>query len=244
MVLCPTLHQHDREVTLLDGLMHGTTDGASSMLPEESNEELRALQRAAIRSSSSILASRSTRVSRRLRGARLGRARRDGASARARAPPHRRDHGPAGLDREHGAAERLFAALAAAGVMRRPGAVVESELPDRRRRGCGGGDARRCPIGRPRSSRSATTSPWAPCAPLVPWGCGCPRGHLGRGLRRLEQASNVRPPLTTVRQPLAEMGRMAIGLLLRLLEHRRVEALSVELATKLVVRESTAALRA
>src|SRR4051794_3832755 len=27
MVLCPTLHQHDREVTLLDRLMHGMTDG-------------------------------------------------------------------------------------------------------------------------------------------------------------------------------------------------------------------------
>ena len=38
MVLCPTLHHHEREVTLLDRLMHGTTDGAVLMLPEESNE--------------------------------------------------------------------------------------------------------------------------------------------------------------------------------------------------------------
>ena len=45
MVLCPTLHQHEREVTLLDRLMHGTTDGAVLTLPEETNEELRALQR-------------------------------------------------------------------------------------------------------------------------------------------------------------------------------------------------------
>ena len=44
IVLCPTLHQHEREVTLLDRLMHGTTDGAVLMLPEESNAELRALQ--------------------------------------------------------------------------------------------------------------------------------------------------------------------------------------------------------
>ena len=29
MVLCPTLHEHDREVTLLQRLRHGTTDGAS-----------------------------------------------------------------------------------------------------------------------------------------------------------------------------------------------------------------------
>ena len=45
VVLCPTLHQHEREVTLLDRLMHGTTDGAVLMLPEESNDELKALQR-------------------------------------------------------------------------------------------------------------------------------------------------------------------------------------------------------
>src|SRR5919197_6563882 len=45
VVLCPTLHEHEREVTLLDRLMHGTTDGAILMLPEESNAELKALQR-------------------------------------------------------------------------------------------------------------------------------------------------------------------------------------------------------
>src|ERR1700712_305264 len=45
MVLCPTLHHHEREVTLLDRLMHGTTDGAVLMLPEESNDELKTLRR-------------------------------------------------------------------------------------------------------------------------------------------------------------------------------------------------------
>ena len=33
MVLCPTQHEHDREVTLLERLMQGTTDGAVLMLP-------------------------------------------------------------------------------------------------------------------------------------------------------------------------------------------------------------------
>ena len=45
MVLCPTLHQHERELALLDRLMHGTTDGAVLMLPEESNDELKVLRR-------------------------------------------------------------------------------------------------------------------------------------------------------------------------------------------------------
>ena len=34
---------------------------------------------------------------------------------------------------------------------------------------------------------------------------------------------------------------MAVSLLLRLLDHQRVEAMNIELATRLVVRESTAA---
>jgi LacI family transcriptional regulator len=55
-----------------------------------------------------------------------------------------------------------------------------------------------------------------------------------------EQATNTTPALTTVRQPLAEMGRMGVSLLLRLLEKRRVEGMRIELQTRLVVRESTA----
>ena len=48
------------------------------------------------------------------------------------------------------------------------------------------------------------------------------------------------PALTTVRQPLAEMGRMAASVLLRPLANRRVEPLGIELETRLVVRDSTA----
>src|SRR5215469_1848455 len=43
MVLCPTHHELEREVTLLERLMHGTTDGAVLILPEESGDELSAL---------------------------------------------------------------------------------------------------------------------------------------------------------------------------------------------------------
>ncbi|MGW4807033.1 LacI family DNA-binding transcriptional regulator [Kitasatospora sp. NPDC004272] len=47
------------------------------------------------------------------------------------------------------------------------------------------------------------------------------------------------PALTTVRQPLEELGGLAVSLLLRLLEGTAVEALHVELATELIVRDST-----
>ncbi len=53
------------------------------------------------------------------------------------------------------------------------------------------------------------------------------------------EASLVYPALTTVRQPLAEMGRMGVTQLCRLLGGRNMEALHVELATKLIVRECT-----
>ena len=36
----PDPHEHDREVSLLERLMHGTTDGALLILPEESPDEL------------------------------------------------------------------------------------------------------------------------------------------------------------------------------------------------------------
>jgi LacI family transcriptional regulator len=55
-----------------------------------------------------------------------------------------------------------------------------------------------------------------------------------------ELARVVTPALTTVRQPLEEMGRMAVSLLSRLIDRQRVETLRVELATRLVVRSSTA----
>ena len=47
------------------------------------------------------------------------------------------------------------------------------------------------------------------------------------------------PLLTTVRQPLDEMGRIAVTMLVRLMERQALEALHLELATELIVRGST-----
>ena len=60
------------------------------------------------------------------------------------------------------------------------------------------------------------------------------------GFDDVEHATIVTPALTTVRQPLAEMGRTAVSLLSRLMERQSFETLHVELATRLVVRDSTA----
>jgi LacI family transcriptional regulator len=48
------------------------------------------------------------------------------------------------------------------------------------------------------------------------------------------------PPLTTVRQPLSEMGRLAARTVLRCVAGEEIESPRVELATELVVRASTA----
>jgi LacI family transcriptional regulator len=48
------------------------------------------------------------------------------------------------------------------------------------------------------------------------------------------------PPLTTVRQPLREMGAVAVRQALRLAAGEKIESHHVELATELVVRGSTA----
>jgi LacI family transcriptional regulator len=47
------------------------------------------------------------------------------------------------------------------------------------------------------------------------------------------------PQLTTVKQPLREMGRVSVDILYRLIEKQPVEATRIELSTKLVVRDST-----
>jgi LacI family transcriptional regulator len=59
------------------------------------------------------------------------------------------------------------------------------------------------------------------------------------GFDDIDLSRSSRPPLTTVRQPLRELGRMAVSLLVRLLDGHDLDALHVELATELVVREST-----
>ena len=63
------------------------------------------------------------------------------------------------------------------------------------------------------------------------------------GFDDIDLSRATRPLLTTVRQPLPEMGRMAVNLLARVLDRHKLDALHVELATELVIRESTGPVR-
>jgi len=60
------------------------------------------------------------------------------------------------------------------------------------------------------------------------------------GFDDTQLARYASPPLTTVRQPLREMGGMALRTALRLAAGERLDSHHVELATELVVRHSTA----
>jgi LacI family transcriptional regulator len=64
------------------------------------------------------------------------------------------------------------------------------------------------------------------------------------GFDDLPEVSWSSPPLTTIRQPLSEMGMVAARTVLRLAQREKLESPRVELSTELVVRDSTAPPRA
>jgi LacI family transcriptional regulator len=240
VVLSPTDHEHDREVTLLDRLMHGVTDGALIVLPEESSDELERLLGQGYRfvvvdprlpldqripAVSAAHASGADQAMRHLLG--LG---------------HRRIAaitGPHGWVATEDRRRGYHAALAAAGILPDPELEVGSDFEI-----APGREAADYLLGLP-------DPPTAIFAFNDNLAIGAMQAAKARGLRvpedvsvvgfdDVEHATIVSPMLTTVRQPLAEMGRTAVSLLMRLLERQRFETLHVELGTRLVVRESTA----
>lgn len=239
IVLSPTENRHDREVSILDRL-HGSTDGALIILPQESNDELRRLLDSGFRfvvldplmpldegipSVSAAHTSGADQAMRHLLD--LG---------------HRRIaqiSGPHGWVATEARRRGYRAALASAGILPDPRLEVEA-LPE---------------IGPGREAAEALLDLEQPPTAIFAFNdniaIGAIQAARARGLRvpedlsvvgfdDVEHATIVSPALTTVRQPLAEMGRTAVSLLSRLLEGQRFETLHVELATRLVVRDSTA----
>ncbi|MBO0778239.1 MAG: LacI family DNA-binding transcriptional regulator [Ktedonobacteraceae bacterium] len=74
-------------------------------------------------------------------------------------------------------------------------------------------------------------------------GLQIPRDIAIVGFDDIPQATHVHPPLTTVRQPLEEMGRRAAGLLLHYIANPAAEVECIELPTELIIRESCQAPR-
>ena len=240
VVLSPTLHLHDRAVTLLDRLMHGTTDGAVLMLPEETNDELKSLQRLGY-----PFVVVDPRVALDEGVAAVSAANASGAHAAVQhllALGHERVAAITGPLEWLASKERLIgyhSAHAGAGVLADPDLVMEADYS------IAGGEVAAARL------LDLANRPTAIFALNDNMAVAVLREARKRGLRvpedlsvvgfdDSEQASIVTPALTSVRQPLAEMGRMAVSLLLRLIENQSVEGLKVELQTRLVVRDSTA----
>ena len=75
-------------------------------------------------------------------------------------------------------------------------------------------------------------------------GIPVPGGMSLVGFDDVEIAALISPALTTVRQPLAQMGAFAAAMLLRLIAGEHLDSNRVELSTELVVRESSGPPRA
>lgn len=240
VVLSPTGHHHDREVTLLDRFMHGLTDGALIVLPEESSEELSHLLEAGY-----CFVVVDPRLPLDERVPSVSAAHTSGADQAMRhllELGHRRVAmitGPRGWVATEDRRRGYHAALAAAGILPDPSLEVEADFE------IAGGEAAAVRL------LDLAERPSAIFAFNDNLAIGAIKAARARGLRvpqdlsvvgfdDSEYATIVSPALTSVRQPLAEMGRTAVSLLTRLLDRQRFETLHVELATRLVVRDSTA----
>jgi LacI family transcriptional regulator len=240
VVLCPTHHEHEREIVLLERLMHGMTAGALLVMPHESNEELRTLQNHGypfvvvdpLRSVADGIPCVSPNHY-------IGAV---AATEHLIDLGHRRIAAIKGYDGWLATEERLTgfrSTLLGAGIAPDPRLEVSSDY------------------GIERGREAALLLFNQPEPPTAIFGfndniaIGAMIAARERGLRVPEDVSIVGfddvvgartafPPLTTVRQPLAEMGRIAVDLLTRLLDGKPLDAVRVELQSKLVVRESTA----
>ena len=240
MVLCPTHHEHDREVSLLERLMHGTTDGAILILPEESSAELSALHAHGYRF---VIVDPRKPLDEMVPTVSAAHSHGAGeAVGHLLALGHRRIAAITGRRGWIATEERLRGyrgALAAGGVMPDLRLEVESDWETNGGRAAA---AQLLDLDEPPTAIFAFNDMLA---------VGAMQAARSRGIQVPDElsivgfddtfeASIVTPTLTTVRQSLAEMGRMAVALLVRLLHNQRIEALHVELETKLVVRDSTA----
>jgi LacI family transcriptional regulator len=240
LVICPTQHEHAREVSLLERMMHGTTDGGLMILPQESSDELESLLLHGYRF---VVVDPLQPLNERIPS--VSAAHSAGADIAVNyllSLGHRRIAaitGPRGWVATEERLRGYQSALAAAGILPDPALVQETNFEIEQGR---------------RAARHLLDRHDRPTAIFAfndniaigvlqaarERGIGVPDELSVVGFDDVESAEIVTPMLTTVRQPLAEMGRMAVSLLERLLEGQRIEALHVELRTQLVVRQSTA----
>jgi LacI family transcriptional regulator, galactose operon repressor len=213
--------------------------GAVILLPEESSEELQALR---ARSYPFVVADPRLELPSGIPA--VSAAHRAGAKAATEHPlglGHRRIAqicGPRGWAATEERVEGFATALAGAGLLPAEEFLVEGDFHSR------SGRAAACKLldlPRPPTAILAANDHMAFGAlqAAAERGLAVPDDLSVIGFDDSELARMVTPELTTVRQPRAELGRTAVSMLMRLIEGQRIEALRIELATQLIVRDST-----
>jgi len=240
LLLSPTQHDHAREASLLERLTSDVTDGALIVLPEESSAEL---ERAMSDAHPIVIVDPLLPLGDRVPCVSVGhRAGAEDAMRHLLELGHRRIGavtGPPGWVATEARREGYRAALASAGIAFDPALEVASDFE----RAAGASAAAML--------LSLPEPPTAIFAFNDAIAVGTLRAAHERGVRVPEElsvigfddiayATMVGPMLTTVRQPLGELGRTAVNLLLRLLERPGSEPRQIELSTRLVVRDTTA----
>ena len=241
LVLCPTLNEHTRELSLLGRLMHGTTDGAILIHPTETSEELlrvRNTEYPLVVIDPPLPIDRSIPVvgSAHWSGGRI-------ATEHLLQLGHRRIGvitGPAPWSASMDRLAGYRSALRTAGIEPSPELEREANFMV---------DGGRC------AAEELLALPDRPTAIFAlndNMAVGVLHAARRHGLTVPDElsvvgvddaglAATVVPPLTTVRQPLQEMGRVAVSVLWRILQGQTIEAAPLLLSTELVVRASTAA---
>lgn len=240
LVLCPTHHRKDREVSMLDQLMHSDTDGSLLVAPLESQQELSELRRTgspfvvidptipldediAVMSAANWAGAR--RATEYLIG--LGHTRIGVIT------------GPIGACASVDRLAGYHSALHGAGLPSVPEYVRAGDFAVD-----SGRDAARQLLALP----SAPTAIFAMNDNMAigalhaarERGIPVPEELSIVGFDDVDAAAIVTPALTTISQPLQEMGRLAITVLYRQIDGQPLDANRIELSTKLVVRDSTA----
>lgn len=240
LVVCPTLHEHDRERSLLERLMRGTTDGALLIMPSESSAEMSALYQSGypfvvIDPTVPMSADVPSVATANWSGGRV-------ATEHLIALGHRHIGlitGPAHSTSSDDRIAGYHSALLAAGIPIDDALVDVGDFEIE-----GGFQAMQRLLG----SRERPTAIFALNDQMA---IGALRALRGAGLAvpgdvsivgfdDIELSQVTTPSLTTVRQPLQEIGRVGADVLFRLINQQALDATRVELSTRLVIRDSTA----
>ena len=240
LLLSPTQHDHAREASLLERLTRDVTDGALIVLPEESSAEL---ERVISEARPIVVVDPLLPLGERVPCVSVGHGGGAGDAMRHLLElGHRRIGaitGPPGWVATEARRESYRAALARAGIPFDPELEVASDFER-----AAGASAAAVLLSLPEPPTAIFAFNDAIAVGTMraahELGVRVPEELSVIGFDDIAYATMVGPMLTTVRQPLGELGRTAVNLLLRLLERPSSEPRQIELSTRLVVRDTTA----